>query len=149
MGEKEPSQEAKVSEIKKETGGAKVSKAKVRARIEELQAGRRTGADVDVFALALGPTEECLSPQQILKAMVMGITDKEREHVLKCLPCLDHLRRSSMLNLSEGKRLPERVVAGRRVGEVVVMHPPVAARERLAAAMPSRGSWPPSRGCRS
>lgn len=124
-----------MSEIKKETGAVKVSKAKVRARIEELQAGRRAGADVDVFALALGPTEECLSPQQILRAMVLGITDKEREHVLGCLPCLDHLRRSSMLNVSEGSKLPKREVSAGKAGEVVVMQPPVAARERAAAAM--------------
>jgi hypothetical protein len=135
MSEREPSQEAKVSEIKKEMGGTKVSKAKVRARIEELRAGRRTGADVDVFALALGPTEECLSPRQILRAMVLGITGKEREHVLGCLPCLDHLRRSSMLNLFEGNYLSKREVTGGSAGEVVVMHQLEAARGRVAAAM--------------
>jgi hypothetical protein len=91
--------EEKVTAQKNANRAPTVDKDKVRVLVNKLRAGQAAGADVDVFSLALGPNAGCLSSKQILRAMVMGITDSEREHVLGCLPCIEHLRRMAEIDL--------------------------------------------------
>jgi len=108
---------------------AKAPEADVRAPAGEPGAGRAPEAEVDVFSLALGPTEECLSSRQILRAVVVGVTDSEREHLLQCEPCIEHLSRISGVRLKSDGGFVKRMLA-RLEPKKRAETPPVAARVR-------------------
>jgi hypothetical protein len=123
-----------MAEKKTKSGRTKVNKDNIRARVDEIRASRAAESEVDVFSVALGPTEECLSSKQILRAMIVGITDSEREHVLHCPPCIDHLRRISTVDLKSDSGFVGRILARIRPGGAAMAMPPVAARVRLDQA---------------
>jgi len=88
-----------------------VNKDNVRALFEKPKAGQAAEAKAEVVSPALGPGAGCLSSKQILRAMVLGITDNEREHVLNCLSCLEHLRHIDKVSFRSGSNFVQRMLA--------------------------------------